>query len=138
MNPAAQERFRFWLANESLAAMALQKVAPGGDLSNLVAIVADMRDPIARLLVEAAGETQGLDVAGHEAKIEKKGEIPTAIMILEVSVVEGLMNVLDHPAVAKVLARIPPPGHVRAIVISAGAAMLLHPPVVNVPSAGQS
>lgn len=138
MTPGAQERLRFWFSNTVMAMMALQKVAPNGDYSELVVIIADMRDEIARVITEAAGISQNVDVAAHEAKIEKKGEIPTAVLVLEVDIASAIFATVEHPVIVKGLRQKPPAGHVRAIVISSGAAMLLHPPVTSVPSAGQS
>jgi hypothetical protein len=138
MNPGAQERLRFWTINAEMASMALQKVAPDGDYTNLVVVVADMRDDIARILIEAMGAKHNFDIQAHEKKTERKGEIPTGVLVLEVSLTESLCGVLDHPTIAQNLERVPAPGHVRAIVISSGAVMLLHPPVLPMPSVGQS
>lgn len=136
--PGSEERLRFWLANAPVAMMALKKTAPNGDYRNLVVIITDMRDVVARTITEAIGQIEKVDIPAHEAKAEKKGEIPTGILVLEVALTAEVFEETDHPGIAAGLRRVPPPGHIRAVIVSSGAVMLLHPPIIRVPEAGQS
>ncbi len=136
--PGVEERLRIWGHNAPTAMLALQNVDPTGAWDNLVVIIADMRDPIARTLVDVIGQAEGVDIAAHEAKAEKKGQIPTAAVVLEVSIAVEVFKLLDHPAVSDRLSLAPDAGHVRAVVISSGSATLLHPLATKLPVAGQS
>jgi hypothetical protein len=137
MIPGIEERIRMWKHNAPAAMMALRSIEPSGDWSKLVVIIADMRDPIARQLVEAmAHGTKGFDMKAEEEKVERKGQIPTATIVLDLEVSQKLFQTLDHPVVAANIRRTPPPGHLRAIVISSGACSLMHPPIIELgPSA---
>jgi hypothetical protein len=138
MNPGIEERIRMWQHNATAAMMALRSVEPSGDWSKLVIIIADMRDPIARQLTEAmAHETkEGFDLKAEEEKVERKGQIPTATLVLPVEDAKRIFAILDHPVVAANIGRAPPNGHLRAVVISSGACSLMHPPIIELgPSA---
>jgi len=134
MNPGIQERIRMWEHNATAAMMALRSVEPSGDWSDLVVIIADLRDPIARQLTEAMADAKGTDISKEEAKIERKGQIATATLVFDLDTTRKLFQTLDHPLVATHISKVPPRGHVRAVVISSGACSLMHPPIIDLPA----
>ena len=105
--------------------MLARSTSGGLALDGSVVLVVDQRDPVGRSLGEAAGERADLDAADEAAQVERRREIPTAIMVIEVSAARALFTE-GHPAVASRLEARPAEGRVRAVVVAAGAAMLVH------------
>ena len=92
----------------------------------LVAINQLAREHLAAAILERSGGVLDLEV--EEARALNRNEIPTAIAILPVGLVEGLFAE-THPDVSANLARLPPDDSLRVVVIAEGGATLLHVPM---------
>lgn len=98
-NPGARTRLHLLRANrDAIAVMIARAVSAGLDAADVVVIVADQRDTVGRELAEAAAEKAGLKAAGEAWEVERRGEIPTAIIVLNVSAARALFNE-SHPGV---------------------------------------
>jgi hypothetical protein len=129
----ASERLHLAEANLDLLAVSLAKaVEAGADRDEVVALLLDTRDHLARELAAAIVERQGgLDLDQEEARVLGRGQIPTAIAVLPLRLVE-LLFAETHPAVSSGVRRAPPQGRLRVVVVAAGGATLLHLPVASV------
>jgi hypothetical protein len=108
------ERLHLAESNLDLIAVSLAKaVAAGADRDEVVVLLLDTRDHLARDLAAAIIERQGgLDLDQEEARVLGKGEIPTAISVLPLRLVELLLQ-QSHPAISSGVRRAPPPGRLR-------------------------
>lgn len=127
------ERLHLAEANINLIAVVLGKAVETGALPDeVVVLLLDTRDEIARDLAAAIIERQGgLDLEAEETRVLGKGQIPTAISVLPLRLAEMLFAV-GHPGVSSGLGRVPPSGKVRVVVVGAGGVTLMHLPVTSV------
>lgn len=126
--PRADVRERLHLAQANRSALALmlgRGMAAGLDVLRVVAIVADQRDEVGRQLAEFAARQVGLNAAVEGTRAEDRGEVPTAILVVDVDSAVAIFTE-THPSVAAGLSNCPPPGCVRVVAIAAGGATLLH------------
>lgn len=111
----------------------------GADPDDLVALLLDTRDSIARdlaaTILEGSGGVLDLEVEG--ARALNRHEIPTAIAILPVGLVEALFHD-THPEVSANLRRPPPDDSLRVVVVAEGGATLLHLPIASQRPAGSA
>lgn len=123
----SRDRIAFWNANHAMALVALGSVSNREDA---VIVVADLRDPIGRGVTNAFAEAleKDTDLQAHEAKILKKNEIPTAVMIMPAKAAALALDV-PNPTIAGVLRQgSPAPGCCFAVIISGGGSTLLQTP----------
>ncbi|MEI9948252.1 MAG: hypothetical protein WDO74_04560 [Pseudomonadota bacterium] len=124
--PGVQQRLHLLHANRDavsvmLARAAAAQLAP----KDAVLLIVDQRDPVGVQLAQAAAEKAGLDASMEAERVQSRGEIPTAIIVVPLA---GARNLFaeSHPEVAHGLGRCPVAPHVRVVVIAEGAAMLVH------------
>jgi hypothetical protein len=131
MKPDTQARVAFWNANHAVAMMSLASLP---NHEGMVIVVADLRDTIGRSIAEGLAEKGQLPE--HEAKVLKKKEIPTAIMIMPAAVVARVLKV-PNPAISDVLRKgTPAAGNLFVVVIGSGGSTLLQTPDAPVGAAG--
>ena len=124
--PGAGARLHLLDANRDTIAIMLARAVGGGvDLGNAVVLVVDQRDTVGRELTNAAAAKAGLDGDTEAERVQARGEIPTAIVIVPLTGARMLFAE-SHPEVLRGLARSALPGRVRVVVIAEGAAMLVH------------
>lgn len=122
----AEARLHLLSANRDAISLMLDRAVAGGLApSDSVVLVADQRDTVGRELAVAAAEQAGLDGDSEAARVQTRGEIPTAIIVVPLAAARMLFA-QSHPEVARGLVRRPAPGLVRVIVVAEGAAMLAH------------
>lgn len=122
----ARERLHLARANRAAVDVMVGRAAVSGlDVFRAVAIVVDQRDRVGRALAEIAAERAGLDAGDEATHAGARGEIPTAILGVDVDSAVALLSE-THPAVAAGLERCPRRGCVRVVVVAAGGAMLVH------------
>lgn len=125
-NPGVEARLHLVRANRSAFFVMLCRAASGGQpVVDHVVVVADTSDPVGYELAQAASETAGLNLHDDANPVQKRGEIPTALIALTLHDAKSLFSI-SHPSVAAGLERQPPQGCVRVVSIAAGAAMLIH------------
>ena len=124
----ADVRERLYLARanrESVGVMVGRAAANGLNVVAAVAIVVDQRDHVGKALAELAAARAGLDAADEAARVHARGEVPTAILVVDLDSAVAIFEE-THPAVAAGLERSPPSGCVRLVVVAAGGALLIH------------
>ena len=125
-NPGVQERLHLLHANRDALSVMLARAAAGGlSPEDAVAIIFDQRDPVGVDLAMAAAEKAGLDASSEAERVQNRGEIPTAIIVMPLAGAR-ILFAEGHPEVALGLVRRPAVSHVRVVVIAEGAAMLAH------------
>ena len=131
--PGQSERLHLAEANLDLIAVVLGKAIKAGALSNeVVVLILDTRDEVARELATAIIDRQGgLDLDAEEARVLGRGQIPTAFSVLPLRLAKMLFAV-SYPGVSSGLGRVPPLGRVRVVVVGAGGVTLMHLPVTAV------
>jgi hypothetical protein len=136
MTPTQRMRLTFWEQNEAMARMIVGKA---GDMTGLMILVADMRDSIGKLLTEALAEVDGkaAEAEAHFRKVEDKGEIPTAIMVLPIEIVRKALEE-TNPNVSKSLRELPLKAGLTwvAVVVGEGT-MLMQAEVLPISSLGE-
>lgn len=124
--PGVRDRLHLLAANRDAIAIMLGRAADGGlDIPDAVVVVVDQRDPVGCDLAMAAADKAGLDAAEEGTRAAARGDIPTAIIVLELRAARAVFCE-SHPEVARGLAQHPHQGRIRTVVIAAGAAMLVH------------
>ena len=124
--PGAQARLHLLDANRNAIAVMLARSTAGGVApEGAVVILADQRDAIGRELARAAAEKAGLDADDEAERVQGRGEVPTAIIVVPLAAARMLFSE-SHPEVERGLARFPAPRQVRVVVIAEGSAMLVH------------
>lgn len=133
------DRIHLARSNMSMMSVALGRAAAGGtSIEVSVVLLLDTRDVLARDLARALVEaTSALDFAKEELRVLQRDEIPTGIAIVPVPAATEIFSV-THPEVTAALARVPPTGSTRVVVVAAGGATLMHLPVVPVTSTGSA
>lgn len=132
-----EERLHLARENTALVAVAVGKAAEGGaEVGQLVVLLLDTRDPVARELTKAILErSSDLDLDAEHARVLRHEMIPTAIAIVPARAAELLLGE-THPNVAEGLHLVPPHGRVRVVIIAEGGATLLHLPITPLRSIG--
>ena len=126
--PGADARRHLLDANRDAIAIMLGRVRAAGGMrtdEDAVVIVVDQRDPVGFQLAKAAADKAGLDASAEAERVQARGEIPTAIVIVPLAGARVLFGE-SHPEVAHSLVRRPSIGQVRVVVIAEVAAMLAH------------
>jgi len=127
------DRIQLWFHNKDAAMLALAPVVSKRE--DIMIVLADMRDPVASPLVKAVAQATKQDTENHIRKVEGKGEIPTAILILPAEIVR--MVVADsNPMCAEALQSQPPEGMVWICVIAYSGTMVFQAPIELVKHAG--
>jgi hypothetical protein len=125
-NPGAEARLHLLQANRDAIAVMLTRAAAGGvPAEDAVVLVIDQGDAIGRALANGAAENAGLNADDEAERVQGRGEIPTAIIVLPLAGARILFSE-SHPEVARGLLRSPSTGQVRTVVVAEGAAMLVH------------
>lgn len=135
MTPVQQKRLGFWDHNRELA-MAILGNPEIGDLNGRMIVVADMRDEVGKPLVEALSKAKGVNARAHVQKTEKKGEIPTAILVLPIEAVAKIVAA-PNPRVSETLQQMTTlPEHVWVAIIAEGGTMLIQAPIEPIKAQG--
>jgi len=125
-HPGAQARLHLLDANRDAIAVMLARAATGGVApEGAVVILADQRDAVGRELARAAAEKAGLDADDEAERVQGRGEVPTAIIVVPLAAARMLFSE-SHPEVEGGLARFPARRQVRVVVIAEGSSMLVH------------
>jgi hypothetical protein len=135
---STSDRVHLARSNVDLIAVALGKaIDAGAEADDVVVLLLDTRDHLARELATAIIENQGgLDLDAEEARVLNKGEIPTAISVVSTGLAELLFQE-THPSVSSGLGRMPPGGCTRVVVVAGGGATLMHLPIASLAASGQ-
>jgi hypothetical protein len=122
-----RERLHLVRANHDAIALMLARALAAGLESALavVVVVVDRRDEVGKELAELAAELAGLNATEEGNRAEKRGDIPTMILVVDLRSATALFGA-THPRVAAGLARAPLEGCVRVVAVAAGGAMLVH------------
>lgn len=114
-------------ANRDWISVAIAGVmADGGDTSDLVVLVLDTRGDVGGGIARAlSARHPKLNVDRHERVVLGKGEIPTAIAIVEVALARALLAE-SNPTVSKALAVRPPLRRLRVVAVASGGASLAY------------
>jgi hypothetical protein len=124
--PGVEARLHFLRANRDAIAVMLTRATAGGLATEAaVVIVADQRDAVGRELARAAAAKAGLDADDEAERVQGRGEVPTAIIVVPLAAARMLFSE-SHPEVVRGLTRSPGPRKVRVVVVANGAAMLAH------------
>lgn len=126
-NDARQERVRLLEANvTAVDAEVAAAVARGLAMRDVVAIVADLREPLARPFVESAAERQGVTVEALLDRIAtpfgKASRTSTSAIAREAAIA---IFAISYPQLSQALAQFPLPDRVWVVVIAAGTAALV-------------
>jgi len=125
-NPGAQARLHLLDANRDAIALMLTRAAAGGLApEGAVVLVLDQRDAVGRDLARAAAEKAGIVADAEAERVQRRGQIPTAIIVVPLAAARVLFSE-SHPEVERGLARFPAPRQLRVVVIAEGSAMLVH------------
>jgi len=130
------KRVHMWTLKSREGMIALQ----GVDLTKNMLVVADLNDEVGGPLAQAIAEAEGTDafLETHKKRVEQRGEIPTAIMVVPILATSRLLAAVN-PMVGQTLRALPPaPGTVWVAVIAFGGTSLLQPPYIPVRSAGSA
>ena len=136
-NRNIQERLHLLTANEQLIALSVARTKL--DRDDLVVVVLDTQDPVARDLAKAIVNRLGnLDFEREETRILRQPDVvPTGIAVMPLAAARAGFE-LNHPRVADGLRAVPPQGRVRVVVVAAGGASLLHLPIVPLATEGSA
>lgn len=129
MTPVQAKRLSFWEHNREAAMMALSGMDATAE--DLMVVVVDMRDKVGKPLVDALAQIKGVSSRAHFEKIEKKGEIPTAIMVLPVEAVARIVAAPNPNVSAALKTGAIMPGMIWVAIIAEGGTMLMQ--VANEP-----
>jgi hypothetical protein len=125
-NAGAESRLHLVRANRDAISVMLGRAVAGGlTPADAVVLIADQRDSVGREMANAAAEKAGLDATSEAERVQTRGQIPTAIIVMPLAGAR-LLFAESHPEVARVLTRSPLAGRVRVVAIAQGAAMLVH------------
>jgi hypothetical protein len=139
--PGVTARLHLLDANRDAIAIMLGRAAAGGLAhQDAVVVVVDQRDSVGREVAAAAAEKAGLHADREAERVQSRGEIPTAIVVVPLAGARVLFAE-GHPEVARGLARRPAASQVRVVMIAEGAATLAHAqvsPIRGVPAGSSS
>jgi hypothetical protein len=118
-------------ANRDTIAVMLGRALVGGlEPALAVVVVVDQRDDVGKELAEIAAARAGLDAVEEGDRAEKRGEVPTMILVVDVPSAAALFGA-THPRIAAGLTRPPPEGCARVVAVAAGGAMLVHSEIAH-------
>jgi hypothetical protein len=121
-NDGIRDRALLVRANEVLIRRSVSEAKL--DLDELVVLLLDTRDAVARDLAAAVTETaSALDLPPSTADV-----VPSCVAVIPLPAARAGFG-SSHPAIANGLVPRPPPGRVRVVVVAAGGASLVHVPV---------
>lgn len=128
MSPRVDVRERLHLVRanrDAIAVMLGRALAAGLERALAVVVVVDQRDEVGKGLAEVAAERAGLDAVKEGGRAEKRGQVPTTILVVDLRSAEAMFSG-THPSTAAGLARAPLECCVRVVAVAAGGAMLVH------------
>lgn len=138
MRPAdTRQRVYLALKNADLVSVAVARaVADGAEVDDLVVLLMDVRDPVARALAVAIVQrSSDLDLGAEEARVLGQDKIPTAVAVVPVRAATVLLQE-THPGVAQGIRLTPPHGRVRVVAVGEGGATLVHLPMAPIAIGG--
>ena len=138
-HPDLAHRMHLLEANRSAVMVMLQKaVATGKAVEELVAVVADTRDPVGGDLARAlVAKVPGLDADAEAARAQARGEIPTLVAIVSVMAAMEVFAI-PNPGVAAGIGQAVVPGRVRVVIVGAGGSTLAAVPVETMTGGGEA
>ena len=101
MTPIQRKRLAFWEENVTTVQVV---VGMAGDMTGMMVLVVDMRDSVGKMLTKAVAAADGKaeQAETHFKKVDATGDIPTAIMVLPIEIVEKALE-QSNPNVSKSL-----------------------------------
>jgi hypothetical protein len=134
-----QERLHLVRENDGLIAVAVGKAMSRLGHDDVVVLVLDTRDSVARDLAQVLVErSTDLNLDHEEARIlAKRDMVPTGIAVIPLAAARAGFSV-SHPMIADGLGATPPEGRVRVVVVAAGGATLVHLPLAKLAGGGSA
>jgi hypothetical protein len=132
-----EHRLHLLRANRTAVILMLQKTVTSGlAIEDLVAVVADTRDPVggplARALVE---KVRGLDADAEAARAGARHEIPTLVAVIQAKLAVEIFK-MSNPSVSAGIGQPVVAGRVRVVVVGANGSTLVQVPIENLPAGG--
>jgi hypothetical protein len=132
-----EHRLHLLQSNRTAVMVMLQKAVTSGlPVEDLVAVVADTRDPVGRPLARAMAEkVPGLDADAETAHAGARDEIPTLVAVVPAKLAVEVFK-SSNPSVSAGIRQPVVLGRVRVVVVGAGGSTLVQAPIEKLSGGG--